>query len=503
VNGAANHSARRMGQLRKHNDNVRDGHILPTTKDLLWATSYMGNDIHLDMRTFACVAIRRIRSEATGAAELKRAFQNIALDGAGLKEVLDARKLLKKHGPVAIGKSTTGLFLIRLEIYCASLNHPPMVQLAWKRCLEAATLAQSNFDAFHYLRAGLGWYAVSQRTYRAQNDSGEIRAWGERTLEQAFKAWTDMRAPAAVATQADATPVESTPDAPGTLTVLKSIGNADLVVGRRIKDEFKAVLNVPLPLVPTPDLAEVRRALLQEFPHVRAVIDAMLDAVRPNRFIAFQPTILCGPPGSGKTRFCRRFFTLLGVKLSIYSCGGVHDAAIAGAARHWSSAEPSYPLTMMRQHETASLGIILDEIEKASVARTNGSLFDSLLGMVEPESSTRWYDNYVQAPIDLSSVLWMATANSLADVPAPLLDRFRVLEFNEPDEGFLEPLARTLMREIAEDRGLHLGWASPLTREELDSLWKVWPGGSLRALRRYLEAVMTVREAEASQMEPN
>jgi len=146
---------------------------------------------------------------------------------------------------------------------------------------------------------------------------------------------------------------------------------------------------------------------------------------------------------------------------------------------------------------------VLDELDKASTNRTNGSLLDALLAMTELESAQCWYDPYVQAPINLSAVLWLGTANDAAEIPEPLRDRFRILAFSEPADHHLEPLARKLMREIAEERGLHQGWARPLTWTELEALWKVWPGGSVRALRRYLEGVLNARESEISEIPPN
>lgn len=506
MTGAPNRSARRMAQLRKLTADVRNGYALPTTKDLLQLAPFMGNDIHLDMRTFARVAIRRIRTETKGAADLKLAFQNLTLDGVGLKDVLSARRVLKKHGPAVLGKAPSALFAIRLEIYCGSMDHPPMVQLAWKRCLEAATVAHSNFDAFLYLQAGLGWYAVSQRTYRAKNDPGEIRAWGERALTAAFNAWTEMRAPAEPATKAaqtEATQAKAPPDAPGTLTVLHTVGNADLMVGKRIADEFSPILKVALPLTKAENLEEVRTTLIREFPWASAVVDVLFADLSSRSWIYHRPTILLGPPGCGKTRFSSRFYALLGVKSRVYNAGGVADASFMGAARHWSSAEPSLPLSLCRSTKVANPAVIIDEIDKASDSRHNGSMYDALLGMTEPESAVRWYDPYVQSSVNLTGILWLATANDAADIPDTLRDRFRILAFPEPTDDFLEPLSRILMKEIAEERGLHRGWASPLTRAELDALWKVWPGGSLRALRRYLETIMAAREADYANSAPN
>jgi len=498
---------RDLERLRARRRNIDDGKSLPSTKDLLRASGYLGGDMYWDMRTFADIAARRVRSKKRGASALKTGFRNLALEGAGLNDLTEARDLLKKHGDTVLGAKTAASFILRCELYAASLEHPPALELVVRECLFQAIATPRSADTFSYIRAALGWLHIWRYgSFRADNLLA-IGQLGENVLEAAYSAWDALRAPTAQpAVDATTTePRKAMPqaDAPGFLTVLAHVANADMTVGRKIADEFKAILKRPLPIAPVGNLQKVRETLIAEFPWTTQVTNTLLGDIGATPHIHHRPTILLGAPGCGKSRFCHRFYTLLGVPSRTFNCGGVADSSFSGTARQWSSGGPSLPLTLFRSFQIASPAIILDELEKASTNRTNGSLFDALLAMTEPESAKCWYDPYIQAPLNLTGLLWMGTANDIEDVPAVLRDRFRVLQFGAPAADHLESLARALMAEIVIERGMRTEWARPLTWAELDALWAVWDGGSVRALKRYLEGVLNAREAEATQVEPN
>lgn len=145
-------------------------------------------------------------------------------------------------------------------------------------------------------------------------------------------------------------------------------------------------------------------------------------------------------------------------------------------------------------HRVASPGVILDEMEKVATGKHNGSLHDGLLGMLEPRTCGAWMDPYLQGPLDLSHVIWIATANSLEDIPPPLRDRFRIIRFPEPGAEHLTVLASSLMRAALVERGLDERWALPLDGMELGALAGAWRGGSIRKLARLVEGVLAVRD---------
>ncbi len=97
---------------------------------------------------------------------------------------------------------------------------------------------------------------------------------------------------------------------------------------------------------------------------------------------------------------------------------------------------------------------MLDELEKTGTSRHNGAVGDVLLGLFEPQTSARWFDPYIQAPADLSHVVWIATANTLEGIPVPLRDRSRVLRFPDPGPEHLPRIAAHLLKAQLIERGL-------------------------------------------------
>lgn len=253
-----------------------------------------------------------------------------------------------------------------------------------------------------------------------------------------------------------------------------------------------------VPLVMAPDAEElrrIRREILAVFPHAVPVVDGLLYGVVPGRAIQLRPTLLLGAPGTGKSRLARLVLGRLGVPFATLDAGTSSDQAIVGSPRRWSHSYPSLPVTLMLEHGVANPGAILDEIEKAG--RTSaGSLHDSLLGLLEPETSRRWRDQYLDAQVDTSHVAWIFTGNSIAGLPMPLLNRIRVLRMPPPSSEHLPVLARTLLREILTERLIDDRLELDLDAVELEAAAETYRAtgeGSLRDLRRIVEAVLDAR----------
>ncbi len=280
--------------------------------------------------------------------------------------------------------------------------------------------------------------------------------------------------------------------------VVREIGLPGTKEGKDIQKAFQDIAAKALPLAPKPELPTVRSALMAEFPYAQAVIDAMLGDLVPRSTSFVRPTVLVGTPGSGKTRFARQILTLLGIPHEVVSCGGIADGSFGGTARRWSTGEPALPVGAFARHKHAGPGIVLDEVEKVGVSRHNGNAHDVLLGFFERETNRAFFDPYLQADCDLSHVSWLATANSLEGVSAPLRDRCRITMFPEPGPEHLAALAPRVIAELLADQGLDARWASPLEGYEMDALAAAWPGGSMRKLRRLVEAVLAARVLPAA-----
>ena len=141
-----------------------------------------------------------------------------------------------------------------------------------------------------------------------------------------------------------------------------------------------------------------------------------------------------------------------------------------------------------------SPGILLDEIEKVGTSKQNGALLDALLSMMEPQSSQRWHDPYIQAAVDLRHILWIGTANSMDGIPAPLRDRCRRVVFPSPTAAHLLPLANRVLVSLYEEQGLDAVWATPFDQIEIEALQSAWSGGSIRKLQLLIRTIHKSRD---------
>jgi ATP-dependent Lon protease len=226
--------------------------------------------------------------------------------------------------------------------------------------------------------------------------------------------------------------------------------------------------------------------LYEELPNFGDVLDDVKKQIAlcatSNDPLELQPLLLLGDPGIGKTHFARRLAALLATGYGFMSMSSMTAGWIlSGSSSQWKNAKPGKVFDTFLHGQYANPLLCIDEIDKAG-GDTQYDPLGALYALLEHDTARAFIDEFVELPIDASSVLWIATANDAGRIPEPILNRMNVYEIDAPDREGSIRIARSLYSEIRNSRDWGRDFPEEPASNVLDKLAPLTPREMRRAL---------------------
>ena len=286
--------------------------------------------------------------------------------------------------------------------------------------------------------------------------------------------------------------------------IIWGIGDPESKEGKDLSRRYAPVVNQHLVYSGMrKEPGEVRDAVIARWPWAVAAaeqIENHLAVLRMSRKsdLHLQPLLFVGDPGCGKTSIAEFVCKMLSLYTNVVPCGGSSDAVgLTAVSRGWSTARPSAIASSVLEHRVANPAFVLDEIDKTvRVGSQNGSVQGALLSMI---SSRAYFDNCLMSKIDTTSMIFIATANSLKTIDDALLDRFQIIRFDTPGLDHFDTLMANVRADFAESYGL-AEWEIPEPDHQGRAVLKRWleTRRSARSFRQAFDVLVKgmIRENE-------
>lgn len=255
--------------------------------------------------------------------------------------------------------------------------------------------------------------------------------------------------------------------------VLDQIGESDDRSVRQACERYESLVTHPVELIQVENIESIKHCLDDEFPWFAELTSKITKSLLLRQLgksdFYLPPLVILGDYGIGKTSYINRLSQLVNVPYRSLSLAGKNDNRdLMGTSRGWSSGQPSMIITLINESKIGNPIVILDELDKAGGSDQNGRILDSLLTLFEPTSAKRVFDEYLAGHADLSHVTWMATANSIKQIPGALLSRLDVCTVNGPLKEHYPAIVRKSIDNFCKNNGIHKAHVPQITQAD----WK-------------------------------
>jgi ATP-dependent Lon protease len=198
--------------------------------------------------------------------------------------------------------------------------------------------------------------------------------------------------------------------------------------------------------------------LKKDFPHFSAVVDHIsrslsLQALCPKNCTIHSkiripaPILICGGPGSGKTRFVNEVAKTLSTTFSTINCGNTSPKfAFSGTPPTYQNADCSKVVSAIVDNKIANPIILMDELDK--LTSIDDDPYSSLYALLEGYQAKTFHDHFYNIEFDLSHVLWFATANEINNIPDPILSRMDLFEISNPDKDQTIKIVNSIYQDL-------------------------------------------------------
>jgi ATP-dependent Lon protease len=209
-------------------------------------------------------------------------------------------------------------------------------------------------------------------------------------------------------------------------------------------------------------------ALETKFPNFSEVTRFMRKQVElcllsGSKVADFQPLLLLGDPGVGKTRYLFEISRIIGLEFTVVQCGAVTaNFVLSGSSSSWQNGKPGKIHTTLRDGETANPIILLDEIDKMSGSRDYDA-YGPLYQLLEKKTATRFVDEAINVPNDCSHIIWVATANDIHTIPEAIQSRMVIVHVPTPTKEQIPRVVASIYKDLLDEHAG--GWGSAFESE--------------------------------------